>query len=534
MAEEFDYIIVGAGSAGCAIAGRLTEDSGVTVCLVEAGGSDDSMLIRMPAAFAAMVPSKINNWAFETVPQTGLLGRRGYQPRGKALGGSSSINAMLYVRGHPSDYDHWASLGCAGWSFADVLPYFLRAENNEDHVNEFHARGGPLNVTFPSSPSPVNELFFKAADHCGLPQIRDYNGRDQIGSHLFQVTTKNGERCSAANAYLTPALRRPNLRVVTKAVTQRVTFDGRRATGIDYRRGGEDFQLRARREVILSAGAFGSPQLLMLSGIGDGAHLQEMGVPVSHHLPGVGGNLQDHLDYPYTYRSPSISQTFGISPRGAWRVAHGLWQWHRTRSGLLTSNICEAGAFFSSDGSSSVPDLQLVFIIAMEDDHARKMHLGHGISCRVALLRPKSRGTVRLRSKAAEDALLIDPQFLSEPQDLDLLKIGARQMLRTMEAPPLTPVRGKPLYPVNPDDEAALEDSIRRLSDSQYHPVGTCKMGSDPLAVVDARLRVHGLAGLRVADASIMPTITGGNTNAPTIMIGEKAAEMLCQDARGA
>jgi choline dehydrogenase len=532
VAEEFDYVVVGAGSAGCVIAGRLTEDPAVTVCVLEAGGPDTSTLIQMPVGYVAMVPSRINNWAFETVPQPGLLGRKGYQPRGKALGGSSSINAMLYVRGHASDYDRWASLGNAGWSFAEVLPYFLRAENNENFLNPLHGQGGPLNVTLPQSPSPVNELFFKAAASLGLPRIDDYNGQDQIGSCLFQVTMRHGERCSAAKAYLTPALQRPNLRVLTRAATQRVIFDGTRATGIRYRQGGQDFELRARREVILSAGAFGSPQILMLSGVGDGAHLQQMGLRVTHHLPGVGENLQDHLDYPYAYRGPGNSETFGISLRGAWRFAGDLWQWHRQRRGRLTSCICEAGAFLSSTGSPSIPDLQLVFIVAIEDDHARKMHLGHGISGRVALLRPQSRGTVRLQSTDPDAALLIDPRFLSEPGDFQLLKYGARRMRAIMDAPPLAPVRSKPLYPVDPADDAAFEDSIRRLSDSQYHPVGTCKMGSDPLAVVDARLRVHGLSGLRVVDASIMPTIVGGNTNAATIMIGEKAADLLRQDAR--
>ncbi|MDO8449440.1 MAG: GMC family oxidoreductase N-terminal domain-containing protein [Rhodoferax sp.] len=531
MKEIFDYVVVGGGSAGSVIASRLTEDPNVTVCLLEAGAPDTSMLIHMPAGYPAMVPSKINNWAFETVPQPGLNGRRGYQPRGKTLGGSSSINAMLYVRGHRWDYDHWAALGNPGWSYDDVLPYFRKAENNEDYRDPYHGQDGPLNVTLVREPSPVNALFLQSAQEAGVPVIGDYNGAEQFGAYMFQVTQRNGERCSAAKGYLTPHLGRPNLKVMTGVLTRRLLFDGRRTMGVQASAGGKSLEIHARQEVILCAGAFGSPQLLALSGIGPGGHLQTLGIPTLHDLPGVGENLQDHIDYVYSYRCASNTATFGLSLPGALRIAKGLWQWKRERRGLLTTPYAESGAFLRSGAGIDVPDLQMVFILALEDDHARKMHLGHGISSRVALLRPKSRGTVRLGSPDPAAAPLIDPRFFSAPEDMAVLKQGAKQMLRMLAGTPLAPIRGKALYPVDAADDRALEQSIRTLSDTQYHPVGTCKMGTDPLAVVDARLRVHGVAGLRVVDASIMPTLVGGNTNAPTIMIAEKAADMIRADA---
>ena len=342
--QEFDYVIVGAGSAGCVLAARLTEGPN-TVCLIEAGGPDSSVLIHAPAGVVAMVPTRINNYAYETVPQQGLNGRKGYQPRGKTLGGSSSINAMLYVRGNKWDYDQWCSLGNPGWAYADVLPLFKRAENNEQIVNEYHGQGGPLNVTYPRYQSDVSERFLSAAAMNGLNLNPDYNGSEQEGAFIYQATHKNGERCSAAKAYLTPNLSRRNLTVLTRAVTARVLFDGRRATGVAYYQGGELKQVRARREVILSSGAFGSPQLLMLSG--------------------VGKNLQDHIDYVQSWRAPSKTETVGLSMRGAGRVMAAALEWRRHRSALMTTTFATGGAFIRSAPDVPAPDLQLIFVLAI-------------------------------------------------------------------------------------------------------------------------------------------------------------------------
>ncbi len=527
---EFDYVIVGAGSAGCVLAGRLSGDPDVSVCLLEAGGPGDNVLVNAPLCFAAELQLGLNSAHLETAPQPGLNGRRGFQPRGKVLGGSSSINAMVYCRGHSSDYDQWAALGNPGWDYASVLPLFKRAEHAECiGANDYRGVGGPLNVAFLRSPSPLNEAFLSACEATGLMRTPDYNGVEQEGCWPAQVTQKNGERCSAAHAYLTPNLRRRNLHVLTRAQAEKIDIDGKRATAVQINVNGRLQRIRARREIILSAGAYGSPQLLMFSGIGRGSDLHALGIEVVHELAGVGQNLQDHITATPIWRTPSSDATIGFSPGCGWRLLRGMFEWRRQRTGLITSNAAESGAFFRTRPDLPAPDIQLELAIAIVDDHSRKMHLGHGYTLHVTLVRPKSRGEVRLASTDPRTPLRIDPRYFSHPDDMTTLVTGTSMALKIMNASALAPFRGEMLYPADADDRDAIERTIRRCADTEYHPCGTCRMGpaGDPQSVVDAELRVHGIDGLRVADASIMPTLIGGNTNAPTIMIGEKAVDMI-------
>ena len=530
--KEFDYVIVGGGSAGCVLAARLTQDPHVRVCLVEAGRRDGGLLVRCPAGMAAMVPTRINNWAFQTVAQPGLNGRRGYQPRGKVLGGSSAINAMIYTRGHRHDYDHWASLGNAGWAFEDVLPYFRRSENNETFADEYHGRGGPLNVAQLRSDNPFPDHFIAAARQAGIVESADFNGAVQEGVGRYQVTQKGGERCSAARAYLEPALSRPNLVLVAAAQARRLVLEGRRAVGVELSQDGAILVLRARHEVILAAGAFGSPQLLLLSGIGPGRELAAHGIAVAHDLAGVGRNLQDHVDYVLGYRS-GCRDLFGLSPSTLIRSIAGVRQYRRQRRGMFTTNFGEAGGFIRSDASQPIADLQLHLVISLLEDHARKLTPGLGFSCHVCLLRPASRGQVSLASSDPLAAPRIDPGFYSAPADLATMVRGFRVTRRILEMPALDPYRGAPLRHGGLDTDAQIEQSLRERSDTIYHPVGTCRMGVDDQAVVDAQLRVRGMQALRVVDASVMPTLVGGNTNAPVIMIAEKAADMIRAAAQG-
>ena len=529
--QEFDYIVVGGGAAGCVVASRLSEDPTVSVCLLEAGGPDTSVFIHAPLGFAATAPLGINSWGYNTVPQAGLNGRKGFQPRGKVMGGSSSVNAMVYTRGNRADYDHWAALGNPGWSYQDVLPLFKRAENSECMgANDYRGVGGPLNVSDLRSPSSINEAFLQACEQQGLPRTADYNGATQLGCAPAQVTQINGERCSAAKAYITPHLGRSNLHVITGAHTSRVLLEGKRATGVQYLQAGNTVQLRARREVILSGGAYGSPQLLMLSGIGPADHLRKHGIEVAHALPGVGQNLQDHLTTVLIYRTHRTDATLGISLPGGWALIRSIFQWRKKRTGWVTTNVAESQAFMKTDASSDqAPDIQLALCTGIVDDHTRKNHLGHGYTLHVTLMRPKSRGSVTLQSANPTTAPLIDPAYLQDPQDMATIVRGTQMGFDIMQAPALAPYRGKMLYALERDNVPQVEQFLRTHSDTEYHPCGTCKMGpaSDPMAVVDANLRVHGLTGLRVVDASIMPTLTTGNTNAPTIMIAEKAAELI-------
>lgn len=529
---HFDYIVIGAGSAGCVVAARLSEDENISVCLLEAGGKDTSVLIHAPVGVAVMMPTKINNWAFETVPQPGLNGRKGYQPRGKTLGGSSSTNAMLYVRGNKWDYDHWASLGNPSWSYQEILPYFKKSEHNERFDNEYHGQNGPLNVDDATDASDLNKLFLKACDEFGLPENPDYNGAQQEGYFMYQRNVKNGERCSAAKAFITPNIGRPNLTVITHAHTEKVLFEGKRAVGVQFSVKGERQTVKANKEIIVSGGAFGSPQILMLSGVGPAEHLRQHNIDVVHTLPGVGQNLQDHIDYVQTYKVASSEDTFGISISGGAKMLSSMLEWRKSRTGKITSTLAESGAFFKSRDDVEIPDVQLVWVAGIVDDHARKVNLGHGFSCHITLLRPKSRGEVKLNSSDPFDPPYIDPKFFDKDEDMEVLLDGADKMQRILESKPFDPVRGKMLHEVKPGDRNDMERDIRARADTQYHPVGTCKMGvqEDPMAVVDANLKVHGIEGLRVVDASIMPTLVGGNTNAPAIAIAEKASDLILSD----
>lgn len=529
MTDTFDFVVVGAGSGGCAVAGRLSEDPQTSVALLDAGGRNDNWVVKTPFALILMVPGPVNNWAFNTVPQKGLNGRIGYQPRGKGLGGSSAINAMVYIRGHKWDYDHWASLGNPGWSFADVLPYFKRAENNSDFGGEYHGTDGPLHVNRLRTDNPVHKTFLQAATEAQFRIREDFNSEDHEGLGIYQVTQHNGERWSAARAYVHPHMdKRANLRVETKAHATSIIFDGRRAVGVKYRQGKELKEIRARREVILAAGAFQTPQLLMLSGVGDQSELARLGIASTHHLPGVGRNLQDHPDFIFSYQSddPNFSS---LSPRGIGRILAGIAQYRRERRGRITSNFAECGGFLKTAPDLEIPDVQLHLGMAWTDDHGRKRHAGGGFSCHVCLLRPKSRGTVTLASADPLAAPLIDPNFLGEEEDLEKMVAGFKVTRRLMDTPALRALQKEDAVTKHVKTDDDIRAILRQRVDTVYHPVGTCKMGAgdDAMAVVDPSLKVHGMEALRVVDASIMPTLVGGNTNAPTIMIGEKAADMI-------
>ena len=525
MAKAFDYIIVGAGSAGCVLANRLSADPATRVLLLEAGGRDDAFLIRMPAGIARLITPEVN-WLYETVPQAHVAGRRMFWPRGKVLGGSSSINAMVYIRGQRQDYDRWRDLGNPGWGYTDVLPCFLRSEHNETLGGEMHGRGGPLNVCERRYTNPLSRVFVEAAAAAGLARNSDFNGHEQAGAGLYQVTQKAGRRCSAATAYLHPVLRRPNLTVRTGVRVERIVLQAQRAIGVSYVDRGTARQACAEREVLISAGAINSPQLLLLSGIGPAQELRTLGIAVQHDLPGVGKNLQDHLDINVIH---ACTEPITLDSRASgWGALVTAARFALLRNGPGVSNVAEAGGFLCSGPEAETPDVQLHFIPAYVVDHGRRKMPGPGMTLHVCHLRPRSRGEIRLACADPAAPPLIDPRYLSDPADLAPLIAGIRRARDIYAQSPFRPYLGVEVFPgADRQSDAALGEFIRSAAETEYHPVGTCRMGHDEHAVVDPQLRVRGIDALRVVDASIMPTLVSGNTNAPTIMIAERAAELM-------
>lgn len=518
-----DYIVVGAGSAGCVLANRLSAD-GTSVLVLEAGRTDDDRKIRIPAAFSELFQTDVD-WEYYTEPQPELNGRELYWPRGKVLGGSSAVNAMVYIRGHPADYDHWDTLGNDGWAWEEVLPYFTRPERNERFDNQYHGVTGPLNVCDLTSPNPLSETFVNAAMATGLPPNEDFNNGEQEGAGLYQVTQKDGKRHSVADAYLKPVMDRPQLTVETEAFVTRLRFDGKRAVGVIYEHADETIEASANREVILCGGTINSPQLLMLSGIGPTDHLHEHGIEVVEPLPGVGRNLQDHLNAGVVYE---CTQPITLEDADSlWNLA----KYFLFKRGMLTSNTAESGGFALTAPDLDAPDVQFHFgpvdFISPGFDNPRE---GHEFAIGALLLRPESRGRVTLRSPDPFDDPAIDPQYLSSDNDLDTLLDGVKLAREIARAEPFDDYRGADIMPGDAESDDEIIDHIRETAITIGHPVGTCKMGDDDMAVVDDQLRVHGVEGLRVVDASIMPTIPRGNTNAPTIMIAEKAADFINEE----
>lgn len=526
--DKFDYVIVGAGSAGCVLAHRLSANPDCRVLLLESGGEDDADAIHTPACYSELQDSAYD-WALRTVPQQHLCGRRIFLPQGHVLGGSSSINYMIYMRGNAGDYNHWQNLGNPGWSYQEVLPYFIKAENNQTLSNEFHGNSGPLIVSSHHSENALVQRYFAAAQEAGLAFNPDFNGQSQEGFGPMQATITQGRRCSTATAYLGPARGRINLTVLTHALTTRILFSENRAVGVEYVQLGQTTKAYAN-EVILATGALRSPQLLMLSGIGPQHVLCTHQLEVRNHLPGVGNNLQDHLhtrvrceiNQPLTY--PALSTETKHALKNAYNQHH---------DGLLASNMLEAGAFIKTSADESMPDLQLFFLMALPPDYPEGgASYGHGLTFTAYINRPHSRGSIRLASPNPLQKPIIDFNYLSEPEDMICALEGVRWNLKILYAKAFDDIRTTEIAPgKHIRNVEGLKAFIRRTASTTWHPCGTCKMGNDEMSVVDAQLRVHGIKQLRVVDASIMPTIVSGNTNAPTIMIAEKAADMILSDA---
>jgi choline dehydrogenase len=526
---QFDFIVVGAGSAGCVLANRLTASGHHSVLLLEAGGEDDDRWIHIPLGYGKHFSNPKVNWLYQSEADEKTGSRSIAQPRGKVLGGSSSINGLVYVRGQHEDYDDWRDLGNAGWGYADVLPYFRKAEDNQRWENEYHGVGGPLCVSDVSEPHPLCDAFLAAADACGYPRNLDCNGATQTGFGYNQVTQRRGRRCSAAVGYLRPARERANLTVATDAHATRILFSGKRAIGIEYLRAGVRESAHARSEVILAAGAFNSPQLMQLSGLGPASHLQALGIPVLADMPGVGANLQDHYNGRLVYECSEPFTLNDVVASPLRKLREGL-RYFLTRKGFLTLGASTVTGFVATDGAAR-PDVQIGLILYSTEKIGTTLHPFSGFSLLVRLLRPESRGAVLVKSADPLEAPAIRPNYLATRKDCDVLVAGMKIARRLIDADPMRRYvtrAHEPAPPITHDDEWL--QYLRARGGISYHPVGTCRMGREAGAVVDERLRVRGIAGLRVVDASIMPTLVSGNTNAPTIMIGEKGADMILED----
>jgi choline dehydrogenase len=529
---EFDYVIVGAGSAGCVLANRLSADGKNSVLLLEAGPKDTNLWIHVPLGYGKLFKEKTVNWMYQTEPEPELGGRQVFQPRGKVLGGSSSINGLLYVRGQHEDYDRWRQHGNSGWGYDDVLPYFKKAENQQRGADDFHGVGGPQPVSDLGHPDPLSAAFIDAAAETGLPVNPDFNGASQEGAGFFQTTTRGGRRASTAVAYLRPAKSRSNLQVETAALAQRIPFEGRRARAVEYRQGGVLRTARARKEILVSGGAYNSPQLLQLSGVGPAELLKQHGIDVVLDAPGVGNDLQDHLQVRLVTRCAQRVTLNDILNHPVRRIMAGA-RYAVFRTGPLTIAAGTSGAFFKTNPRLASPDVQIHFLPFSTDKMGEKLHSFSGFSASVCQLRPESRGSLRIRSADPTAPPEIRINYLAIETDRTAFVEGIKILRKILAAPALKPFVAEEVEPgpkISSDEE--ILNFCRQRGSTVYHPTSTCRMGNDPLAVVDQRLRVRGIEGLRVVDASIMPDLMSGNTNAPTIMIAEKASDMILEDAR--